>query len=73
MLAFSKARREFDKTLSEGLVFAQPSRLKTMFCRSHLVLMDTNYHTKELNWQLYSLFVRDKCGVYCPVEEHKRR
>ena len=55
MLTFSKARRECDKTLTGGLVFAHPSRLKTIFRLGRLVLMDATYHTNEFNWQLYSL------------------
>lgn len=67
MLISFKAPRECDKTLSEGLVFAHPSRLKTLLRRGHLVLMDATHHTIELKWQLYSLFVGDECGVWCPA------
>ena len=62
MLTFSKARRECDKTLSEGLVFAHSSRVKKIFRLGHLVLMDATYHTNELNWQtIFAVFARLMC------------
>lgn len=61
------ARRQCDKTLSEGHDFAHPSRLKTLLRRGHLVLMDATDHTDELKWQLYSLFIRNECEVWCPA------
>ncbi len=67
VLIFFKAHRECDKALSKGLVFAYPSRLKTLLRRGHLVLMDATHHTYELKWQLHSVFVRDECGIWCPA------
>ena len=66
-LIFFKAHREYDKALSKGLVFAHPSRLKTLLRRGHLVVMDATHHTNELKWQLYSVFVRNECGIWCPA------
>lgn len=57
MLIFFQAPRECDKTLSEGLVFAHPSRLKTLLRRGHLVLMDTTHYMSAMNAEFGALLL----------------
>jgi hypothetical protein len=60
------ATRENDGQPSQGLVFADESRLETLRHRGWLTLMDSTHDTNWLRWQLYTVIVRDSTGSKIP-------
>ena len=56
-----------DGEASDGLVFANRSRLRVLQRRGYLTLLDATHCTNEMGWLLYTLMVRDERAKWIPA------
>jgi hypothetical protein len=56
-----------DHVEGQGLVFADPARLRTLEAHGHLSLIDSTHKTNQLEWKLFTLMARDQYACWHPV------
>jgi hypothetical protein len=56
-----------DHVDGQGLVFADPARLRTLETYGHLSLINSTHKTNQLEWKLFTLIVRDQYACWHPV------
>ena len=58
--------REYDSGVSQAIVFAKITHIKTLYRRGYLTLLDSTHNTNILGWKLFSFMVRDEQGMFIP-------
>src|SRR6266516_717409 len=58
--------RECDSGVSQAIVFAKATHIKTLCRRGYLTLLDSTHNTNILGWKLFSFMVRDEQGMFVP-------
>lgn len=59
--------KSLDGIIGQGIVFAQPKRLRHLTRFGHLTLIDSTHKTNQLEWKLFTLIVRDTYACWLPV------
>jgi hypothetical protein len=66
-LASQISATSLDHVDGQGLVFADPARLRTLEAHGYLSLIDSTHKTNQLEWKLFTLIVRDQYACWHPI------